>query len=168
MRRAAGDATVLLKNAASLLPLSAANKALKGPVKTIAVIGDNSKTAITSGGGSAALRPSWTASPLEAITAAAKEEFGAEVSWAVGAPGRTYQPLIDPFIKDVHIDFYNGPWEGVSNAQVVHATPTSSAFNMFIECVLLARLPLLFSATDPSRCRRRPPPLAATSPSRST
>jgi beta-glucosidase len=129
VRRAAADAIVLLKNDASILPLSSAKK----PIKTIAVLGDNSKAACISGGGSAALRPSWTVSPLEAITAAAKAEFGAEVSWAVGAPGHSYQPSIDPFIADGRIAFYNETWEGKQDVKEIHSTESATAFNMFLD-----------------------------------
>lgn len=90
LRKAAADATVLLKNEKSLLPI--------GPgVDKIAVIGPNAKQAVTSGGGSASLLSTYTVSPLEGITAAAKE-IGAEVEYTVGTLSHQYLPPIDPYI----------------------------------------------------------------------
>ncbi|KAI0775382.1 glycoside hydrolase family 3 protein [Irpex lacteus] len=91
LRTASADAAVLLKNEKKLLPISK-------ETKKIAVIGPNAKTAVISGGGSASLRPTYTVSPLEGITAAAKE-IGASVSYTVGAHTHKYLPLIDQYIK---------------------------------------------------------------------
>ncbi|KAJ7682484.1 glycoside hydrolase family 3 protein [Mycena polygramma] len=91
LRTAAADAIVLLKNDKKVLPLSL-------DVKKIAVIGPNAKLAMTSGGGSAQLLSTYTVSPLEGITAVAKD-IGAEVKYAVGAATHRYLPLLDPYIK---------------------------------------------------------------------
>ncbi|KAI0340912.1 glycoside hydrolase family 3 protein [Trametopsis cervina] len=91
LRTAAADAIVLLKNQKLLLPLDS-------KTKRIAVIGPNAKVAVVSGGGSAALRPTYAVSPLEGITAAAKE-IGATVDCTVGAHTHKYLPLIDPYLK---------------------------------------------------------------------
>ena len=91
MRSAAGDAIVLLKNTKNLLPL-------RGDIKKIAVIGPNAKEAMTSGGGSARLRSTYTVSPLEGIRAAAKE-IGAELVYAIGVPDAfKYPRLLDSCI----------------------------------------------------------------------
>ncbi|EIN10508.1 glycoside hydrolase family 3 protein [Punctularia strigosozonata HHB-11173 SS5] len=90
LRTAAADAIVLLKNDKKLLPLP------KAPRK-IAVIGPNAKQAMTSGGGSARLLSTYTVSPLEGITEAAKE-FGAEVKFATGALTMRYLPLLDGYM----------------------------------------------------------------------
>jgi beta-glucosidase len=90
LRTAAADAIVLLKNEKKLLPLSKEHK-------KIAVIGPNAKQAMTSGGGSARLLSTYTVSPLEGITAAAKE-IGAEVKYAVGAQTMRYLPLLDGYM----------------------------------------------------------------------
>ncbi|KAH7916249.1 glycoside hydrolase family 3 protein [Hygrophoropsis aurantiaca] len=90
LRTAAADATVLLKNEKSLLPLTSA--------KSIAVIGPNAKQAFTSGGGSARLLSTYTVSPLEGITAAAKE-LGASVTYTIGATSHKYLPEASPYIK---------------------------------------------------------------------
>ncbi|KAJ7180401.1 glycoside hydrolase family 3 protein [Mycena crocata] len=101
LRTAAADAIVLLKNDASVLPLSS-------NVKTIAVIGPNAKIAMTSGGGSARLLSTYTVSPLEGIAAAAKE-IGAEVKYAVGAASHKFLPLLDPYIQPqgALLEFWN-------------------------------------------------------------
>ncbi|KZT24579.1 glycoside hydrolase family 3 protein [Neolentinus lepideus HHB14362 ss-1] len=104
LRKAAADAIVLLKNDNDVLPIS-------GP-KKIAVIGPNAKPAFTSGGGSARLLSSYTVSPLEGITAAAKEE-GATVEYTIGATSHVLLPLLDGLIKQTNgehgalIEFWN-------------------------------------------------------------
>ncbi|KAF7975113.1 hypothetical protein HWV62_10399 [Athelia sp. TMB] len=105
LRRAAARATVLLKNDKGVLPL--------GTPKKIAVLGPNAKVAMTSGGGSARLLSTYTVSPLEAITAHAKE-IGAEVSYTIGAASHKYLPLLDPYItqpggteKGALVEFWN-------------------------------------------------------------
>lgn len=90
MREAAADAIVLLKNDKNILPLS--NK-----TKSLAIIGPNAKIPMVSGGGSAALRPSYAISPLEGITNAAKE-LGINAQYALGAWTQKYLPLVDPYI----------------------------------------------------------------------
>ncbi|VDC07331.1 unnamed protein product [Peniophora sp. CBMAI 1063] len=89
LRRAAADATVLLKNDAGVLPL-------KSP-RSIAVIGPNAKLAFSSGGGSARLLETYTVSALDAITAVAAET-GAQVTFSVGAHTHNWLPLLDPYI----------------------------------------------------------------------
>lgn len=90
LRTAAADAIVLLKNEKNVLPI--------GKPERIAVIGPNAKYATTSGGGSAALLSTYTVSPLEAITEAAKG-IGAEVSYAIGAQTHKFLPLLESYIK---------------------------------------------------------------------
>ncbi|KAG5648833.1 hypothetical protein DXG03_000182 [Asterophora parasitica] len=105
LRTAAADSIVLLKNDKSLLPLT-------GQAKKIAVIGPNAKYAMTSGGGSARLLSTYTVSPLEGITAAAKE-IGAQVSYTIGAISHKYLPLLDQHVRQpngqpgVAIEFWN-------------------------------------------------------------
>lgn len=93
LRKAAADAVVLLKNEKQLLPLQT------GKIKTLAVIGPNAKQAFTSGGGSAALRSTYTVSPLQGIAAAAKEAGVQDVQYALGAMTMKFLPLVDPYIK---------------------------------------------------------------------
>jgi beta-glucosidase len=134
LRTAAGDAIVLLKNDKNVLPLSA-----KGDIKTIAVIGPNAKQAMTSGGGSARLLSTYTVSPLEGISAAAKE-IGAKVTYGIGASSHKFLPLLDPYMRQKDgqpgalIEFWNeSPEETFLNVdadigkplkQCVWSTPT--------------------------------------------
>ncbi|PPQ78230.1 hypothetical protein CVT25_015549 [Psilocybe cyanescens] len=105
LRTAAADAIVLLKNDKAILPLD-------NRFKKIAVIGPNAKYAMTSGGGSASLLSTYTVSPLEGISAAAKE-IGAEVRYSLGATSHKYLPLLDPYIRQRNgqpgacIEFWN-------------------------------------------------------------
>lgn len=83
LRKAAANAIVLLKNDKQVLPIKQAQK--------IAVIGSNARVAVASGGGSASMLSSYTVTPLEGITAAAKE-IGAEVDYAIGSASYLYLP----------------------------------------------------------------------------
>ncbi|KAK0461743.1 glycoside hydrolase family 3 protein [Desarmillaria tabescens] len=106
LRRAAADSVVLLKNKAGLLPLSAPT--------SIAVIGPNAKTAMTSGGGSAQLLSTYTVSPLQGIIEAAKA-VNAQVNYTVGATSHKLLPLLDASIKQQDgtpgalLEFWNEP-----------------------------------------------------------
>jgi beta-glucosidase len=108
LREAAGQATVLLKNDRGLLPIK--GDSLKG--KKIAVLGPNARVAQFSGGGSARLLPTYAVSPLEGITAAAKE-VGAEVIFNAGANTHKYVPHAHEYIAfegkptTAHMQFWN-------------------------------------------------------------
>lgn len=84
MRSLAAASIVLLKNDASLLPLNA--EALKG--KKVAILGGNAKALVLSGGGSAALKPSYFISPFEGIVNALGE--GVDVGYCEGARGQCF------------------------------------------------------------------------------
>ncbi|KAJ6538518.1 glycoside hydrolase family 3 protein [Mycena vulgaris] len=124
LRTAAADAIVLLKNEKEVLPLSS-------DVKRIAVIGPNAKVAMTSGGGSAALLSTYKVSPLDGITAVAKE-IGAEVKYAVGAASHKYLPLLDSYIyqkggsRGALIEFWN---EAPSDDFLALSPDLSARFN---------------------------------------
>lgn len=129
LREAAASAIVLLKNDKQLLPIS-------GKPKKIAVIGSNAKIAVPSGGGSASLAGTYTISPLEGITTAAKE-IGAEVEFATGASAFRYLPLLDPFMKNAKVeffiksptgDFFNDEGKNIGKADWEEATRSSLAF----------------------------------------
>jgi beta-glucosidase len=83
LRKASANSVVLLKNEKSVLPIKSAKK--------IAVIGSNARVAVASGGGSASMLSSYTVTPLEGITSAAKE-LGAEVDYAIGSASYMYLP----------------------------------------------------------------------------
>ncbi|KAF9485175.1 glycoside hydrolase family 3 protein [Pholiota conissans] len=93
LRAAAADSVVLLKNDKHILPL-------KNSYKKIAVIGPNAKVAITSGGGSAGLLPTYTVSPLQGIREAARA-IGADVEYAIGTPSHKYLPGLQQYIWQV-------------------------------------------------------------------
>ena len=87
LRETATNAVVLLKNGAGLLPI-------EDKVKSIAVIGHNARSAVQSGGGSAALLSTYTVSPLDGVEAIAAER-GATVSFATGAAAYRYVPVLE-------------------------------------------------------------------------
>ena len=80
MQKIAADSIVLLKNDSGLLPLRSDR------LKKVAIIGGNAKATILSGGGSAALKPSYFISPYEGIVNALPKDV--EVSYSEGARGR--------------------------------------------------------------------------------
>jgi beta-glucosidase len=83
-RKIAAEGIVLLKNIGDL-PLSPRS------VKSLAVIGSNSRESIISGGGSAALRPSYAVTPLDGIEEGAYE--GLKIDHEVGCYGERVYPL---------------------------------------------------------------------------
>ncbi|TFL02721.1 glycoside hydrolase family 3 protein [Pterulicium gracile] len=98
LRRTAADSIVLLKNDDAILPITTP--------KRIAVIGPNARLAYTSGGGAASLLESWTVSPLQGITQAAKK-IGAEVKYTLGTRGVKVLPLLD---ANLSVDKVLGEW----------------------------------------------------------
>lgn len=97
---------------------------IKKGTKKIAVIGTNAESAIISGGGSAALRPSYTVSPLDAIREQAKE-IGAEVVYSRGGNAHKLTPLFGPELKTsdgragVDVKFYDRD-PAAGNAKPLH------------------------------------------------
>lgn len=131
---AATEAIVLLKNDKSLLPL-------KEP-RSLAVIGAAAKLAVPSGGGSAALRSTYTVSPLQAIEKTAKSWNG-KVEYAEGAVAYRFMPLLDALMSQDSktagglVQFYSGApikdwWSDLETAlprDVYHVhTTTSNCF----------------------------------------
>ncbi|KAJ9121286.1 hypothetical protein QFC24_004622 [Naganishia onofrii] len=90
LRKAAANAIVLLKNEKDILPIKEAKK--------IAVIGSNARIACPSGGGSASMLTAYTVTPLEGITAAAKE-IGAAVEYSIGSATYLYMPAISKMLR---------------------------------------------------------------------
>lgn len=80
MRKVAGESITLLKNQDAVLPLQAHN------LKKIAIVGGNAKSLVLSGGGSAALKPSYFVSPYDGIVNALSKEV--EVTYGEGARGQ--------------------------------------------------------------------------------
>ncbi|KAK7040389.1 hypothetical protein VNI00_009866 [Paramarasmius palmivorus] len=83
MKQVASESIVLLKNEGGLLPLKPEG------LKKIAIVGGNAKQSVLSGGGSAALKPSYFISPYQGIVDALGGNV--EVTFSEGAP--TYQQM---------------------------------------------------------------------------
>lgn len=79
-RKLASDAIVLLKNKNQVLPLTTQK------VKRIAVIGPSARGRVISGGGSAALKPSYVITPWEGIIQNAPQEI--HIQYEVGCYGK--------------------------------------------------------------------------------
>lgn len=78
MRRLAAESIVLLKNDNNVLPIKPKE------LKKIAIVGGNAKALSLSGGGSAALKPSYFTTPFDGIVNALPE--GVEITYCEGAP----------------------------------------------------------------------------------
>ncbi|KAJ4475509.1 beta-glucosidase [Lentinula aciculospora] len=89
MRQVAAESIILLKNEERLLPLRPKEQGLK----KIAIVGGNAKARILSGGGSAALKPSYFISPYEGIVNALEKEFGSEVEVSYCEGARAYMTM---------------------------------------------------------------------------
>ncbi|KAF8325853.1 putative beta-glucosidase precursor [Cantharellus anzutake] len=131
LREAASSAIVLLKNEVNLLPLD------PSVIKSISVIGPNAKSAAISGGGSAALRPSYTVTPFDAIAEAAKELGINEVKYARGGNAHNYAPIPGPELRaadgtvGVDLTFYNeNPLENRQAEPVFHMVATTTCMFM--------------------------------------
>ena len=79
LRKVASESVVLLKNDNGVLPID------KTKVKKVAIVGGNAKAVVLSGGGSAALKPSYFVSPYDGIVNALGKD--AEVTYSEGARG---------------------------------------------------------------------------------
>ncbi|KAJ6546416.1 beta-glucosidase, partial [Mycena vulgaris] len=90
-RKLAADGIVLLKNKDNLLPLSSAQ------TKTLAIIGPNALQHIISGGGSAALKPSYSISPYDGVVSGAPA--GVTIHHAIGCYAHKYLPTLENKLK---------------------------------------------------------------------
>lgn len=90
-RKLAADSMVLLKNEGDLLPLR------KEKVKKVAIIGPNAKGRVISGGGSAALKPTYVVTPYQGILDNAPE--GIEFQYSVGCYAHRYLPTLENNLK---------------------------------------------------------------------
>lgn len=79
MAKVGAEAIVLLKNDAGLLPLRPSK------LRKIAIVGGNAKATVLSGGGSAALKPSYFISPYDGIVDSLPKDV--EVTFSEGARG---------------------------------------------------------------------------------
>ncbi|KAJ7940912.1 glycoside hydrolase superfamily [Mycena leptocephala] len=89
-RQLAADGIVLLKNQDNLLPLSLQTKRL-------AIIGPNSLQHIISGGGSAALKPSYSVCPYDGVVSGAPAEV--LIEHAIGCYAHKYLPTLENNLK---------------------------------------------------------------------
>ncbi|KAG8717130.1 hypothetical protein FRC09_014708 [Ceratobasidium sp. 395] len=130
LRQAAAGANVLLKNSASLLPLSASS------TSSIAVIGPNADAPVYSGGGSANLRPYKHTTALEGIRAALPAS--AKVHHAIGSHAHKEAPLLlDKHLKTksgepgFDIEWFNEDPLQVPGTKRIHYTRGTSSFSFF-------------------------------------
>lgn len=88
LRKAASEGIVLLKNSASLLPLSLHS------AKQVAFIGPNARESVAAGGGSASLNPHYRQTPYDAFMKNAAVQFpGLSVVHATGCHANKWVPL---------------------------------------------------------------------------
>ncbi|KAJ7259221.1 beta-glucosidase [Mycena rebaudengoi] len=109
MRRVAAQSIVLLKNEGGLLPLSPSK------LKKIAIVGGNAKAIILSGGGSAALKPSYFISPYQGIVNALSANPDLEVTYSEGARAYLTSPSLD---YDLFTEEGKRGWTGSWHAHV--------------------------------------------------
>ena len=82
MRKVASESIVLLRNESNLLPLNPQK------LRKIAIIGPNAKAIVPSGGGSAAMKPSYFVTAYDGIVSALGQAgSGTEVTYSEGAIG---------------------------------------------------------------------------------
>ncbi|CDO77775.1 Glycoside Hydrolase Family 3 protein [Trametes cinnabarina] len=92
MTRLASQAIVLLKNEGGVLPLKPKEQGLK----KVAIVGGNAKAVVLSGGGSAALKPSYFISPHEGIASAlGKIDPNVEITYSEGARAYMQMPTLE-------------------------------------------------------------------------
>ncbi|KAG9094123.1 hypothetical protein FS749_013076 [Ceratobasidium sp. UAMH 11750] len=130
LRQAAAGANVLLKNSASLLPLSPSS------ISSVAVIGPNADAPVYSGGGSANLRPYQHTTALEGIRAALPPST--QVHHVIGSHAHKEAPLLlDKHLKTkdgqpgFDIDWFNEDPLQVPGTKRVHYTRGTSSFSFF-------------------------------------
>lgn len=90
MRKLAAEAIVLLKNDNNLLPLQPEK------LQKIAIVGGNARAVVLSGGGSAALKPSYFVSPYQGIVNALPPHV--EVAYSEGASSTSSLDLQDGWL----------------------------------------------------------------------
>ncbi|KAH9857422.1 beta-glucosidase [Lenzites betulinus] len=92
MTKFASQAIVLLKNEGQLLPL----KPKEQNLKKIAIVGGNAKAIVLSGGGSAALKPSFFTTPYDGIVKAlGLTDSNVEITFSEGARAYMQMPTLE-------------------------------------------------------------------------
>ncbi|KAJ3996989.1 glycoside hydrolase family 3 protein [Lentinula boryana] len=128
MRKVAAESIVLLKNKGGLLPLRPKEQGLK----KIAIVGGNAKARVLSGGGSAALKPSYFISPYDGIVNALEKNFGddVEVSYCEGARAYMTMPTLEQeLITEDGKPGWIGTW--YSHLDDVSMTPAEEPMSSF-------------------------------------
>jgi beta-glucosidase len=92
-RQLAAEGIVLLRNEGSVLPL----KPQEGKKIKVAVVGPNAKGSVISGGGSAALKPTYVVTPFVGLAEMAPE--GVEVSYTVGCYAHKFLPTVEGLLQ---------------------------------------------------------------------
>ena len=87
LRKVAAESIVLLKNDDGVLPIE------RTKIKKVAIVGGNAKAVVLSGGGSAALKPSYFVSPYDGIVKTLGKDV--RVTYCEGARGMTHSRLSD-------------------------------------------------------------------------
>ncbi|KAI0782097.1 glycoside hydrolase superfamily [Abortiporus biennis] len=86
---------------------SVAAQSIEQGLKKIAIVGGNAKAIVLSGGGSAALKPSYFVSPFEGIVGALDDDV--EISYSEGARASKQTPTLD---YDIYTDDGERGWTG--------------------------------------------------------
>ncbi|KAG8855732.1 hypothetical protein FRB91_001846 [Serendipita sp. 411] len=92
-RKVAADGIVLLKNSNNVLPVSGK----PGKKTKVAVIGPNANISVISGGGSAALKPTYAVTPWDGLVANAPN--GVDLNYALGCYAHRYLPTLENSFK---------------------------------------------------------------------
>ena len=92
MRKVASESIVLLRNEGDVLPFNPQK------LRKIAIIGPNAKAIVLSGGGSAALKPSYFVTAYDGIVSALEQAgSGTEVTYSEGTRGLFFFFFLLPF-----------------------------------------------------------------------
>ncbi|KIJ69540.1 glycoside hydrolase family 3 protein [Hydnomerulius pinastri MD-312] len=127
-RRLAADGMVLLKNTGNILPITPKK------VKTVAVIGPNAKGTIISGGGSAALKPTYVVKPFDGIVQNAPS--GLDIKYEVGCYAHKYLPTLEAYLKTPDgqpgwsCTFYSQDSQGNPDKQVAEYVLNATAIKL--------------------------------------
>nr|CAC03462.1 putative beta glucosidase [Agaricus bisporus] len=120
MRKFAAESIVLLKNDKKVLPLD------RKSLKKVAIVGGNAKAAVLSGGGSAALKPSYfVARPAGLVKALKEVNPNIEVTYSEGARAAKTLPTLDfDLFTESGQRGWTGSWHAHENDDSLVALPT--------------------------------------------
>ncbi|KAH9920187.1 beta-glucosidase [Amylocystis lapponica] len=128
MRHLAAQSIVLLKNENGALPLRPKEQKLK----KIAIVGGNAKAIVLSGGGSAALKPSYFVNPHDGIVQALRElDASVEITYSEGARAYMQMPSLDyDIVTETGERGWTGTWYAHESDESMTplATPLKSQY----------------------------------------